>query len=696
MEDKLATATNQPAVSELQSELSRGIDHITDVSSLDDVRLARWAGQTTDGRKHTEAMPEGKEAFPFEGASDTRILLADGIIRQLTEMLVGAHARAECKVNGVEATDAEVGTAAGTVIQWARKRIFNQLGREASLLANFQESYGYALAMVSWDQQVSLREETLSIEQIVEMSAGVEGGHPLATLPQMIADKAAESEVVDILAKSFPASLKRKDVRKIVRDLRENGVAAFPVPYICRNQPMITALKPNEDFVIPPETIDIQSARVIFRRQFLTAAELKSKIASEGWDEEFVEAALATAGQSSRPMMIESQLNDSYDRHDNLVEIWWAYHRAVDDNNVPAIYYTVFSALVKDELHALHQMLPYAHNEYPFVEFKAEEFARRLTESRSVNHVVATWQNEVKTQRDSTVDYTSFATLPAIQYLKRNGPVNQFGPAAQIPVTKIDDVKFMMPPPREPTVAGDLENRIDKQCAKYFSLPHPEIPQSTTTIGQQAKVSAWLRGWTEVYRHMFRLCIQYLSREELQRIANAQQVQAITHEAEKFDFILTFNAADMDNDLTKEKLATVSSALIPMDVTGRIDRNKFIDRMVRMVIPEAADEILVNEAQATKQLYDGVKQDIAHMMLGIEADYSDASNDPTAPTKLQIAQGLRQQTPAIEMRLAQDPMFTQLWENYTKNLQMGVMQQQNKQIGRQGVAPIQGGAQAPA
>lgn len=693
MEDKLATATNEPAISELQEELSRGVDHITDVSGLDDVRLARWTGQTTDGRKHSEALPDGMEAFPFEGASDTRILLADGIIKQLTEMLVGAHARAECKVNGVELNDAEAGTAAGTVVNWARKRIFNQLGREASLLANFQEGYGYALVMVSWDQQVSLREETLTLDQIVELSAQVEGGHPLATLPEMLQDKAAENEVVDLLTGAFPDSLRRKDVRKIVRDLRNEGQASFPVPYICRNQPMISALKPNEDFVVPPETIEIQSARVIFRRQFMTAAELKSKIASEGWDEEFVEEALKTSGQSSRPDDVESQINDGVEQRDNLIEIWWAYHRAVDDNNVPAIYYTVFSALVKEDKYALHKMLPYAHNEYPFVEFKAEEFARRLTESRSVSHVVATWQNEVKTQRDSTVDYTSFATLPAIQYLKRNGPVNQFGPAAQIPVTKIGDVEFMMPPPREPTVAGDLENRIDKQCARYFSLPHPEVPQSTTTIGQQAKVSSWLRGWTEVYRHMFRLCIQYLAPEELARIANAQSTQAITHDAERFDFILTFNAGDMDADLTKEKLATVSSALIPMDVTGRIDRNKFIDRMVRMVIPEAADELLVDEAQASKQLFDGVKQDIVQMMLGIEAEYADASNDPTAGAKLQIAQGLRQKTPAIEMRLQQDQMFQQLWENYIKNLDMGMMQQQNKQIGRQGVSPIQGGEQ---
>jgi hypothetical protein len=692
MEDKLATASNKPEVGELKTELSRSITHITDVTELDDIRFARWAGQTKDGRKHSAALPEGQAAFPFENASDTRILLADGIIRQLTEMLVGAHHRAICRVNGVEANDMGGGTAAATVVNWARKRMHNQLGREASLLANYQEGYGYALAMVSWEQQVSLKEQVISLDDIIELATQAEGGSPLATLPEMIADPASEKEVADMLSQTFN-QLKKRDVRKIVKDLREEGQAAFPMPYICRNQPMISALKPNEDFVVPPETIEIQDARVVFRRQFLTEAELRSKIASEGWDEKFVDEAVNTAGTSAKPSLDVDLINDLASQ-DNLIEVWWAYHRAVDDNNVPAIYYTIFSPQVQDDIHALHKMLPYAHNQYPFIEFKAEEFARRLTESRSVSEVVATWQNEVKTQRDSTVDYTSFATLPAIQFLKRNGPVNKFGPAVQIPVTKIDDVKFMMPPPREPTIAINLEATVEKQVAKYFSLPHPEIPPSATTIGQQHKVSTWLRGWTEIYRQVFRLCIQYLDPAELQRITNAEEAQLLTHEAEKFDFILTFNADELNYDLTKEKMQTISTAIVPLDTTGRIDRGKFIDKLLRSVIPEAADELLVDEAQATKRLYDGVKSDIVEMMLGMEVDYTDASNDPTSSAKLQIANGLAQKTPAIQQRIQGDQVFQELWNNYIQNLNMGVQQQQNKQIGRQGVATVQG--QGPA
>lgn len=33
----------------------------------DDIRLARWAGQSDDGKKHSELRPEGDPAFPLRG-----------------------------------------------------------------------------------------------------------------------------------------------------------------------------------------------------------------------------------------------------------------------------------------------------------------------------------------------------------------------------------------------------------------------------------------------------------------------------------------------------------------------------------------------------------------------------------------------------------------------------------------------------
>ena len=120
MKDEMAYMADKPNVRELQGDLNRSISDLHDISALDDVRFAKWDGQSRDGRKHSELLSGDRKAFPLEGASDTRILLADGVIRQITDMLVGAHQRAMCRVNGVDVNDTEPASAAATLVNWAR------------------------------------------------------------------------------------------------------------------------------------------------------------------------------------------------------------------------------------------------------------------------------------------------------------------------------------------------------------------------------------------------------------------------------------------------------------------------------------------------------------------------------------------------------------------------------------------------
>jgi hypothetical protein len=82
-----------------------------------------------------------------------------------------------------------------------------------------------------------------------------------------------------------------------------------------------------------------------------------------------------------------------------------------------------------------------------------------------------------------------------------------------------------------------------------------------------------------------------------------------------------------------------------------------------------------------------VQSDISLMLLGNEALYQE--NDPSAQTKLQYTQQVMQSNPKAQAALQQDPNFQQLFQNYIKSLQMSVMQQQNAQIGRIGVNPVQ-------
>ena len=423
--DALAKHTGQPDVPELVKEFRRSMDEgftLERTNAADESRYMRWTGQSDDGKKHDENLPEGKPAFPWDGASDTRIPLVDSIINDCVDMLSTSAQRAQVSVTGTELSDMEPAGAATTLMNWVKNSMHNTLGSESELLAQHMMAYGWSAAFVGWEQKSALKTQTLSLEEVMQMAAQAAPDTLLASLPGMIEDPEREGEVAQVVMDYVPG-MKKRAARRVVKDLRETGQAEFPVPYLCKNAPALVALKPYDDVLFPPETIDLQAARVIFRRHFMSEVELRSKVTDEGWSASFVEAALKTAGKSlaindvSRAL---SALTDStIERRDNLVEVVWAYTRQLDENGVPGIFFTIFCPGAEGEAFAKHEMLDYAHNQYPFVLFRREQLARRVTESRGVSEVARTWQDEIKAQRDSVFDATSFETLPPLQVSKR-------------------------------------------------------------------------------------------------------------------------------------------------------------------------------------------------------------------------------------------------------------------------------------
>ncbi len=65
------------------------------------------------------------------------------------------------------------------------------------------------------------------------------------------------------------------------------------------------------------------------------------------------------------------------------------------------------------------------------------------------------------------------------------------------------------------------------------------------------------------------------------------------------------------------------------------------------------------------------------------------SNDPTAGSKMQFAQEIASTSPGVQEAMqGGNELFQQLFQKYIQNLQQGVVQNQNKQVGRIGVQPM--------
>ena len=126
--------------------------------------------------------------------------------------------------------------------------------------------------------------------------------------------------------------------------------------------------------------------------------------------------------------------------------------------------------------------------------------------------------------------------------------------------------------------------------------------------------------------------------------------------------------------------------MVPLDVGGVLNRNRLIQMVIEAVAPESARDLIMDQTSASEQMFREVQSDIGMMMLGNEPMYRE--NDPTAQARLQYAQDVLSKNPKAQQAAQSDPLFQSLLQNYVKNLEMSLMQQQNAQIGRMGVTPV--------
>jgi hypothetical protein len=609
-------------------------------------------------------------------------------------MMVTTFDRCQIKVKGTEFSDSENSATANVLMSWLlESRIRSEVRKEAELLAQYGTQYGWAGLHVIWEQEMGTRFQNIRMDDLVSMVQQAVQVNPEAAikdLPAAIMAPEQEDYAVDLIMQ-YLKTVNPKDVKKAVRELRKDGNANIPETFISKNQPLIVALKPYDEISFPPETIEIQKARVVFRRTYVTEVELRSMAQMEGWSDSFVEQAVNCMGMQSQfndPNLLPAAalINYQVSRQDNLIELVYAYSRLIDENGIQGVYQTIFCPQAGSEDYASHGLLGYAHNKYPFVIYRRERTRRAIMESRGVPEIAQTDQEEIKAQHDAIRDRTAFTTLPPILVKKRLGGINRIAPGVHLPVTSADDYRFMPTPTGDAGTAFNLIDRVEMNHASYFGLPHPNIMPQKTQTTQQFIINNWLDVWSESFAMVFSLMLQYMQPEEIESITGKPLPQNMSAVSNMFDFQVKYDVRELDTNFVIEKLKAITQFVLPLDAGGVIDKNKLVKAAVEAIDPDKAKELIINTGTASQLLYKNIQSDLGLMMLGNEAQY--VENDPSAATKMQYLQDIMSKNPKAQQAMQSDPHFRAVLENYMKNLQMSISQQQNKQIGRTGVTPV--------
>ena len=714
--DKLARATEKPKVAELIKEFNQ-CSPMTGIwngyMANENIRDCRWSGQSSDGKKHDSS---GVKAFPHEGASDARTFTIDDVINELVAVEFVAFWRALVRVHANKGDQMDTAAYANKMIEWMMNtKQFIDLVGEVELHSQYTHTYGWSVLYVTWVQEQCLQLVTTTMEEIhqiainAQQTIGEGQGNQIAQLtaqlPEMIADATMTDVVAEFLTSIIPG-LTLKRARRGVRELREDGKTDVPMPYEKKNEPCIRALKPWEEVLLPNDCTDVQYARVVFVKEWVTEVDLRARINDDGYDEEWVEEAVKRKGSfSTWPVEFREDfglniksLSFATNIEDTRIEIVHAYARQLDEDNIPGIYITTFHPLIsavsgsRDELYAKHQLLPYRHGKMPFVVRKRENRSRTVTSSRGLPEVLHTTQRSIKVQEDSVTDNTSLTTFPPIITSTLEGVNYKFAPGGLIAIPKMDigtgrEPHFMNLAGSNPQLALEMMDRLERRIDRYSGRRRQDEPADGDMAKAQMHIQGNLISWTEAFQQEFGLLRQYLDPEEFMRITGApaplpNDPASISQEV---DFILTFDARELDPQFIESKLNAIKNVILPIDAAGVIDRAKLVQLLLKAIDPTLAKELVSDPQSASQQIFQKVKSDISGMMLGFEPEYVEM--DPTSERQLQYADSLVQSNPKVGQQMQQDESFRELLMKWQKNRQQSVVQEKNKIVGAIGVTP---------
>ncbi len=650
-------------------------------TSYDD-RRNWWPGKSRDLRKH------GADAFPWEGASDMESHLIDERVTKLVSLFVSSLSRANVRAFPVEMGDIARSKIVSNFMKWmVSSGYIPRFRREMELGANYLLERGILITYIGWHREDRRFLQKLNLEQIIQISP---------ELGTAIESGKEDETIIELLKASFDGVTDKK-ARLALKKLRQTGEAELPVVRRQVDAPEVKTLAPDGDFMFPPYVTDPQRAPYCFWRTYYTAQELRNKVSTDNWDEDFVEHVI----ENFRGVNIDSiereqegrrstSLTDNAYEANELIELVHVYQRLIDEeDNSEGIYETIIHKNFDTEKSTIQ---PYAkfelmngYEDYPVVVTKLSEDSKRLYDSSTIPDVLRGIQHQVKIERDSRIDRNSIATLPPIMHPVGHSP-SDWGPGRMIPYRRKGEFEFG-PTPAYNSGSVEMEQTMERQADAMVGLDYDD---PISQMRRQFLVDKFLSHTAEVLRMAYR-CFQRFGPDSIFfRVTGSPDPQVFDkgNPDENYDIVISYDVLNSDPEAQENKLNQLVS-LTQLDRNGRISIDRLLEVAASSIDPTLADSILQPSEEAQEQIVKQVTDDLSKIFAGIEM--------PARPNGAQIALQIIQeyaQQPDVAARLQQDESFGARLQKYVGQYQFQMQQAQNAQIGRIGTNPASmGGVQ---
>ncbi len=643
-----------------------------------DERRNWWPGKSRDLRKH------GADAFPWEGASDMESHVIDERLTRLVSLFMASLSRANIRAFPVEVQDVGRAKIVSNFLKWMiSSGYISRFNREMELGANYLLERGLLISYVGWHSEDRKFLQRLDLNQIAQVSP---------ELAEMILSGQNEDQMVAMLQQTFDG-VTVKRAKNALAELADVGSAELPVVRRQVNAPEVKTLAPDGDFIFPPYVTDPQRAPYCFWKTYYTAQELENKVATDGWDEDFVELVI----ERYRGVNIDSiereqegrrslSLTDNAYEAEELIEIVYGFQRLVDkEDGSEGIYCTVFHKEFSGDGDipgfAKFELLN-GYEDYPVVVTKLSEDSKRLYDTMTVPSLLKGIQQQVKIERDSRIDRNSLATVPPILHPVGQAPTD-WGPGRYVPYRRKGDIDFGPTPPYNQG-SLEMEKTMEQQADRLVGL---DEVSPISQIRKQFLVDKFLSHSAEVISQCYR-CFQRFGPDQIFfRVTGVPDPQTFNkgNADENFDVTISYDVLNTDPEKQENKLNQMVS-LLQLDRNGRINVDNLLTLIAGSVDPVLADGVLEPVEVAQEKLLKDITDDLSKIYAGIEVP----ARPSGAQAALQVVQQYSQQ-PDVQKRLQEDEAFAARLQKYAGQYQFAIQQSQNAQIGRIGTQPAQMG-----
>lgn len=644
-----------------------------------DERRNFWDGKSRDHRKH------GADAFPWEGASDVESHVIDERITRLVSLFVSSLNRANIKAFPVESKDLPKSKIVSGFLKWmVSSGYIPRFKKEMELGANYLLERGLLITYVGWIREDRSYLQKLNLEQLAALSP---------EMAESIVQGGEDERIISIMLNTLPGITKKR-AKKALRDLRKDGEALIPIVRRQVNAPEVKTLAPDGDFFFPAYVTDPQRAPYCFWKTYYTAQELKNKISTDEWDEDFVNYVI----DKYKGVNIDSierehegrrtfQLVDTVYQADELVEIVHGYQRLIDpEDGSEGIYETIFHKDFSGNEFApgfaKYEILN-GYEDYPVVVTKLSEDSKRLYDTVTIPDLLRGIQNQVKVERDSRIDRNSIATMPPLLHPVGQAP-SDWGPGRRIPYRRKDDYVFGDTPQYNPG-SVEMEQTMLGQADRLVGL---DEDSSISQVRKQFMIDKYLQHSAEVLRMAYK-CFQRFGPDSVFfRVTGSPDPITLDKgdPDESYDIIINYDQLNSDPEKLEVKLQQIMN-LTQFDSSGRINTQALLDAVTNSIDPVLADAVLQPAENAREQVVQDVTDDLSKIFAGIEM--------PARPTGGQVALQIISEyvkQPDVAQRVQGDKAFAERLQKYTAQYQFMMQQNQNAQIGRIGTNPAQMGS----